>query len=120
MANCADNLPAGRLDRLGGLFLEIVSERVIRGQKEPLPPALRDDGFAEAMSIGVTIVSPVDGVWGAFFACEQCRSSTGAGENLVFLFGHIRDRERDRRIREVENCIDVFVLVPATCDSDAH
>ena len=119
MAHGAEHFAAGGLDAFHRLLLQIVAEGVIGGQEEPFLAALRDHGFAEAAAIGIGIVGPVHGIRRAFFAGEQRGAGAGADEDLVLLLAHVGDRERNRRVRQVEDGVDAFGVVPAPRDADA-
>ena len=96
-----------------------MAEGVIGGQEEPFLAALRDHGFAEPAAIGVGVVGPVHGIRRAFLAGEQRGSGARTDEDLVLLFAHVGDRERNRRVRQVEDGVDAFGVIPAPRDADA-
>src|SRR5205823_5741424 len=119
MAHGAKHFAAGRLDAFGGLFFQIVTKGVIGGQKKPFLAALGDHGFAEATAVGVGIIGPVHGVRRALFAGQQRGTGAGADKDLVLLLADIGDRQRNRRVRQVENGVDALGVVPAPRDADA-
>ena len=57
----------------GGLLFEIVAERVVGGDEEPLLAAVLRDRLAEAVPIGPGVVGPVHGVGRALCARSAAR-----------------------------------------------
>ncbi|MEY9387837.1 hypothetical protein ABIF93_006094 [Bradyrhizobium japonicum] len=118
MPHAAEHLAAGRFHGLRGLLLQIVTERVVGGDEEPLLAALLHDRLAEAAPVGIGVVGPVHGVGRAFFAGQQHRAGARSDEDLVLLGAHAGDSERDRGVGDVEDRVHAVILVPAPGDAD--
>src|SRR6202023_3351247 len=107
------------LDHIGGVALQRHAERVIGGDEEPGVLAALDQGFARDIGQRVGIVGPVHGVGRAGDAGNVGAAAAGIDVDPVLLAGQRRDRQRDRRGRDVEDRVDLVIVIPVAGDIDA-
>ena len=101
---------------VGCLFLQVVSERIIGSDEEPGLAALVQHAPGERMTIRPSIVGPMDRIGGAFCPGQKRRSRTRTDDHLVPGPTDIRDRQRNRRVRQVDDHIDPFGIEPSAGD----
>jgi hypothetical protein len=103
MADRAENLSTAGFNDVAGLFFEIVTERIVAGDEEPLFTALLDDGFGDAVCQGPGVIGPMDGIRRALGAGEQRSAGPGADQHLVFLPHDLVDGERHRGVWHIQD-----------------
>src|SRR5437588_387560 len=113
MTDAAEHLTAFGENFLARLLLQIFAKGVIRGDEEPRLAALLQEATRDAVPHRPGIVSPVYGIGRAFRASQQSSAGARADEDLVLVARNIGNRERNGRIRHVDDHVDTFGIEPA-------
>src|SRR5262245_25152408 len=106
MTYAAKHLATTRDDFIGRLLLEILAEGVIGSYEKPGFATLCEHTASGAMAESPGVVCPVHEIGRALGASECCCAGTGADGDFVLLAYDITNRERDRRIRQVDDHVD--------------
>src|SRR5579871_4179429 len=116
MAHRPNDLAPRSLNRSGAIGFQIFAERIVGGNEEPALAARLRQRFAEARTQGVGIVGPVNEIAGAFRAGHDRGPRPRSDGPLVLLLRYRDHRERDRRIGQVHDDVDILRIEPLPRD----
>jgi hypothetical protein len=100
----------------GRLRLQIAAKGVIRRDEEPAVATGRNDRPAGAVSDREIVEGPVHRVGRAGIPGEAHGSGRAVDHHLVRLLGDFRHRERNGRVRRVEDHVDAVAVEPLASD----
>src|SRR5690606_15696768 len=106
VADCADDFSTSSLDNFSGVFLQRMSESIIRREYEPLFLSILDDGGGGPMGEAIRIVCPVKPIRRALFVGELCSARAGYQHEPTSVLGKTLNRECDGRIGNVHNHVN--------------
>ena len=112
MTHLAQHLAAVRLDDRRGVALQRVAEGVVGGEEEPGLAAGLHDRLAGAVGERPGVVGPVDGVGRALVPVRSEAAAPETRNTLFFSRDDLVDGERHRRVRHVDDHVDLVDVDP--------
>ena len=118
-AHLAHDLAAVLFDDRRRVALERVAEGIVGGEEEPSVAAGLDHRRSRSVRQHPGVIGPVDGVGIALGARQIGGGGAGDDERLVLVAGDGGHRERDARVRHVDDHVDFVDVVPLVGDVGA-
>src|SRR5882724_6752318 len=110
MTNAAEHLAAGPLHDIGGVFFQILSERVVGGEEEPAVEALLDGGQTGDVRLRKSVEDIMHGVGSAGFVREPDRPRTVEHDDLVARLCDLAGGERGGGSRDIDDGLDALIV----------
>src|SRR5690606_24984034 len=106
------DLASIRFNDLARLLLQVMAESVVGGDEEPTLASGRDGGLRGGTGYAIVIEAPVQRVRIARVTSQLRRARRGYDSHLVLLCCQAGNAERNRRVGEIDDDLDTFLIEP--------